>query len=234
MVYQKFGNYELVSSELAEDGDAPVLELLGARMLKDLALKVDSGFLQGNGASDCVGLFNQIGVSTTSVAGVSTIAKAQEAEYQLLLNDGGTDSSTLAWVMHPRSWVGTGGFRRIVTGVASSVEPILQTDPSQSVHSLAGYPVYLSSSISIVTGGTNVGSIAALVDGSQLVIVIRRPARLEFSRTSSSTPTRSRFARRPVGLGVQDPAGGISLSHRHSHLLKGTSTCVESQKAASS
>jgi len=207
IVYSKLSSYETLSSELAEDFDASALSVLGDRMLRDLAAKVDQSFLQGLGAGDVLGIFNQIGVSTTSVAGVSTIAKAQEAEYQLLLNDG----NPTAWIMHPRSWIGTGGFRRIVTGVASSVEPVLQTDPSQSVHSLAGYPVYLSSGIS-TTSGAGAGSTAALVDASQLVVVTRRPATVEVSRdVLFSTDSVGIRATTRVGLGVLDSAGGISL-----------------------
>ena len=208
IVYQKFATYELLSSENIEDANSDALSILGERMLKDLAVRVDSGLIQGTGASDVVGIFNQPGVSTTSVAGVPTIAKAQEAEYQLLNNDG----NPTAWIMAPRSWIGTAGFRRIVTGVASSIQPVLQMDPSQNVNTLSGYPVYLSSSISTTTGATSVGSIAALVDASQLVIVTRRAPRLEVSRdVQFATDSVAIRATTRMGFGVLDAAGGISL-----------------------
>ena len=208
IVYQKYATYELLSSENIEDANSDALAILGERMLKDLAVRVDSGLIQGNGATDVTGIFNQAGVSTTSVAGVATIAKAQEAEFQLLNNDG----SPSAWIMAPRSWVGTAGFRRIVTGVASSIQPVLQMDPSQNVNTLSGYPVYLSSSISTTTGATSVGSTAALVDASQLVIVTRRAPRLEVSRdVQFATDSVAIRATTRMGFGVLDAAGGISL-----------------------
>ena len=208
IVFQKFATYELLSSENIEDANSDALSILGERMLKDLAVRVDSGLIQGNGASDVVGIFNQPGVSTTSVAGVATIAKAQEAEFQMLNNDG----KPSAWIMAPRSWIGTAGFRRIVTGVASSIQPVLQMDPSQNVNTLSGYPVYLSSSISTTTGATSVGSTAALVDASQLVIVTRRAPRLEVSRdVQFATDSVAIRATTRMGFAVLDAAGGISL-----------------------
>jgi HK97 family phage major capsid protein len=208
IVFQKFATYELLSSENIEDANSDALSILGERMLKDLAVRVDSGLIQGNGASDVVGIFNQSGVSTTSVAGVATIAKAQEAEFQLLNNDG----KPSAWIMAPRSWIGTAGFRRIVTGVASSIQPVLQMDPSQNVNTLSGYPVYLSSSISTTTGATSVGSTAALVDASQLVIVTRRAPRLEVSRdVQFATDSVAIRATTRMGFAVLDAAGGVSL-----------------------
>ncbi len=213
VVFQKYSTFELLSAELVEDAHAPVLTVLGNRMLLDLAAKVDSGFLQGNGAADCVGIFNQLGVSTTSVAGVPTIAKAQACEYQLLANDGLKGGNGYgAWIMNPRSWVGTNGFRTIVTGVASSIQPVLSQDPSQNVHSLSGYPVFLSSVISTTTGATNVGSTAALADPSMLIVVTRRPARLEITRDFKfDTDQVAIRATTRVGLGLIDPAGGVSL-----------------------
>ena len=188
------------------------MSILGERMLKDLAVRVDSGLIQGNGASDVVGIFNQPGVSTTSVAGVPTIAKSQEAEFQMLNNDG----KPSAWIMAPRSWIGggtgVGSFRRIVTGVASSIQPVLQMDPSMGVNTLSGYPVYLSSSISTTSGATSVGSTAALVDASQLVIVTRRAPRLEVSRdVQFATDSVAIRATTRMGFAVLDAAGGISL-----------------------
>ena len=208
IVFQKFATYELLSSENIEDANSDALSILGERMLKDLAVRVDSGLIQGNGASDVVGIFNQPGVSTTSVAGVPTIAKSQEAEFQMLNNDG----KPSAWIMAPRSWIGTAGFRRIVTGVASSIQPVLQMDPSQNVNTLSGYPVYLSSSISTTSGATSVGSTAALVDASQLVIVTRRAPRLEVSRdVQFATDSVAIRATTRMGFAVLDAAGGISL-----------------------
>ena len=205
--YTKFATYELISNEAYSDASYDALSLLGERMLMDLAARVDLGLIQGNGANDIVGLFNQPGISTTSVAGVPTIAKAQEAEYQLLANDG----NPTAWLMSSRSWVGASGFRRILVGLASSVQPVLQLDPSQGVSTMSGFPVYTTSAISNTTGATSVGSTVGLVDASQIIIVTRQAPRIEISRdvAFASDSVAIRAVTR-VGLALTDSAGAVS------------------------
>jgi len=206
IVYQKFSTYELLSSELEEDASSSALTAVGNRMLKDLAIRVDNGLLQGTGASDVVGLFLQSGVSSTSVAGLpADFDKVAEAVYQLELNDG----NPVAWIMHPRSWR---IYKQIKTGISSDKTTLLQPDPQQAPKTLEGLPVFTTSTISITSGATSVGSIAAVVDTSQIVVVTRRPARLEVSREFKfdSDQIAIRCTTR-VGLGVIDAAGGISL-----------------------
>jgi HK97 family phage major capsid protein len=204
IVFQKFSTYETISTELEEDFSADALEVLGRRMLRDLAARVDSGFLQGTGASDTVGIFTQPGVSTTSVAALPTdFDKVSEAIYQLELNDG----TPSAWIMHPRSWR---IYKQIKTGIASDKTTLL-ADPQLAPKSLAGLPVFTSSAISL-TSGAGAGSTVAVVDPTQIVVVTRRPARLEVSRdVNFSTDQVAIRATTRVGLGVIDPAGGISL-----------------------
>lgn len=208
IVYQKFSTYETLSTELEEDFNAAALTVLGQRMLRDLAARVDSGLIQGTGALDTVGIFSQPDVSTTSVAGQpADFDKVSEAVYQMELNDGDADNA--AWIMHPRTWR---IFKQIKTGISSDKTTLLEPDPQSAPKSLAGRPVLTSSQISITSGATSVGSTAALVDGSQLVVVTRRPARLEVSRdVNFSTDQVAIRATTRVGLGVVDPAGGISL-----------------------
>ena len=208
IIFGKLGSVEILSSEQIEDSSSQALDIIGQRLLIDLAAKADSQLLQGDGTNGIVGLFNQAGVSSTSIAGVATIAQAQAAEYLMLQNDG----SPSAWLFSPRSWIGTKGFRTIVTGVASSIQPVLTQDPSQGVNTLSGFPVYTSSAISTTTGATSVGSTGALVDASQIVIVTRRPARLEISRDVNFTTDQVAIrATTRIGLGVLDAAGGVSL-----------------------
>lgn len=206
IVYQKFSTYETISTELEEDFSADALAALGARMLKDLGKRVDIGLIQGAGAADVVGLFSQSGVSTTSVAGLPTdFDKVSEAVYQLELNDG----TPGAWIMHPRTWR---IYKQIKTGISSDKTTLLNPDPQDAPKSLEGLPVYTTSAISIVSGATSVGSTAALVDPSQLVVVTRRAPRLEVSRdVAFSTDQIAIRATTRIGLGVIDPAGGISL-----------------------
>jgi HK97 family phage major capsid protein len=205
VVFQKFSTYETLSTELEEDFSAPALNVLGERMLKDLAARVDSGLIQGTGAADIVGIFSQSGASSTSVAGLpADFDKIDEAIYQLELNDG----NPVAWVMHPRSWR---ILKQIKTGIASDKTTLL-ADPQNEPRQLRGLPVFTSSAISITSGATSVGSTAAVVDTSQLIVVTRRPARLEVSRdVAFATDMISIRATTRVGLGVIDAAGGISL-----------------------
>jgi HK97 family phage major capsid protein len=205
VIFQKFATYEILSTELEEDASASALDVLGARMLKDLAARVDSGLLQGTGALDTVGLFSQSGVSTTSVAALPTnFNDVDEAIYKLELNDG----SAKCWVMHPRTWR---ILKTIKTGLASDQTTLL-SDPQSAPSQLRGLPVFTSSAISIVSGATSVGSTAAVLDPEQIVIVTRREPRLEVSRDFRfSTDQLAIRATTRIGLGVIDPAGGISL-----------------------
>lgn len=205
VVYQKFATYETLSTELEEDMSANALEVLGARMLRDLAARVDSGLLQGTGALDCVGLFSQAGVSTTSVAALpADFDNVDEAVYKLELNDG----TPRCWVMHPRTWR---TLKQIKTGIASDKTTLL-SDPQSAPSQLRGLPVFTSSAISILSGATSVGSTAAVLDPEQIVIVTRREPRLEVSRDFRfATDQLAIRATTRIGLGVIDPAGGISL-----------------------
>jgi HK97 family phage major capsid protein len=179
--------------------------VLGDRMLRDLGAKVDNGLLQGTGAADVLGLFNQPSVSTTSVAALPTnLDKVAEAEYQLATNDGHAS----AWIMHPRTWR---ILRKIKTGIASDNRTLLEPDPELAPQTLSGLPVFTSSQISI-TSGAGAGSTAAVVDASQIVIVTRRAPRLEISRDYAfNTDAVAIRATTRIGLGVIDPAGGVSL-----------------------
>jgi HK97 family phage major capsid protein len=205
VVFQKFSTYEILSTELEEDMSASALDVLGQRMLRDLAARVDSGLLQGTGAADVVGLFSQSGVSTTSVAALPTnFNNVDEAIYQLELNDG----TPRCWVMHPRTWR---TLKQVKTGLASDQTTLL-ADPQSAPSQLRGLPVFTSSAISITSGATSVGSTAAVIDPAQIVIVTRREPRLEVSRDFKfQTDQVAIRATTRIGLGVIDPAGGISL-----------------------
>ncbi len=205
VVFQKFSTYETLSTELEEDMTASALDVLGQRMLRDLAARVDSGLLQGTGAADVVGLFSQSGVSTTSVAALPTnFNSVDEAIYQLEANDG----RPRCWVMNPRTWR---ILKQIKTGLASDQTTLL-ADPQTAPSQLRGLPVFTSSAISITSGATSVGSTAAVLDPEQIVVVTRREPRLEVSRDYRfQTDQVAIRATTRIGLGVIDPAGGISL-----------------------
>lgn len=172
----KYGTLETISTELSEDFSADALAAIGENLLRQLAIRVDLGLLEGLGASDAVGIRNVVGANSTSLAGTPTnFATFRTAEYELRLDNG----NPVVWVMHPRTWT---RLQAVKTGIASDETTLLQPDPQQGPRTLLGYPVAFSSQITLVEGATTAGSWAALIDTSQLVIGERRPATLEVSR----------------------------------------------------
>jgi len=169
----KAGTLETISSELVEDYSADALAIFGENLLNQLALKVDLGLLEGNGAGDFLGIRNTAGVNSTSVAATATLAKFRTADYELR-NDNGVGA---VWVMHPRTWNTLAG---IVTGITSDLTTLLEPNPQLGPTALLGLPVAFSSQITLTEG--TLGSWAAVLDTSQLLVCERRPARLEFSK----------------------------------------------------
>ena len=169
----KAGVLETLTSELVEDYSADALAIFGENLLNQLALKVDLGLLEGNGAGDFLGIRNTPGVNSTSVAATATLAKFRTADYELR-NDNGTPQ---VWVMHPRTWNTLSG---IVTGITSDLTTLLEPNPQLGPTALLGLPVAFSSQITLTEG--TLGSWAAVLDTSQLLVCERRPARLEFSQ----------------------------------------------------
>ncbi len=174
---KKYGTYTEISSELGEDFSADAMDVLGSNMLNALALKVDLDLLEGTGAGGVVGLRNWPGINTTSVAGVPTnFAKFREVEYEL--DAANANLTNAVWLMHPRSWWVLGGIK---TGISSDETTLLEPNPQQGPRTLLGYGVRTSSQITL-TEGAGAGSWVGLVDGSQLVVGVRRPATVEISR----------------------------------------------------
>lgn len=173
---QKFGVIEHLTTELVEDYSSAALQVFGQNLLKRLALRVDLGLLEGTGANDIVGIRYVPGANATSVAAVpADFSKFRTAEYELRLDD----ADPRVWVQHPRTWNTLAGIK---TGISSDETTLLEPNPQQGPRTLLGFPVEFSTQITLTEGATNVGSWAALLDTSQLVICERRPARLEFSR----------------------------------------------------
>lgn len=173
----KVAVFSSVSTELVEDAPADALTLLGENLLEALARELDDQMLSGTGSGgDLVGLRNISGVSTTSVAAtpasmdkfVDTIYAAKNA-----------NAVPSCWVLHPRSW---STLAKVKTGITSDNTTLLQPDPQQSAQRLLGLDVIESTQITVAEGATSVGSWVAAVDGRQLVIGERRPARFEISK----------------------------------------------------
>lgn len=175
VVAVKYGTYEIISTELEEDFSTDALAAVGDNLLKQLALKVDLGLLEGTGAPDTVGIRNVPGANSTSLAAAPTnFVKFRDAEYELRADNG----EPAVWVMHPRSW---SRLAAVKTGLASDETTLLSPNPQQGPKTLLGYPVAFSSQITL-TEGAGAGSWAALLDTSQIIVCERRPARLEVSR----------------------------------------------------
>lgn len=205
LVAAKFGTLEVISTELSEDFSVDALAAIGDNLLRQLALRVDLGLLEGLGAGDAVGIRNVVGATNTSLAATPTnFATFRTAEYELRLDNG----TPVVWVMHPRSWT---RLQAIKTGIASDETTLLQPDPQQGPRTLLGYPVEFSSQITLTEGGTSAGSWAALLDTSQLIVGERRPATLEVSRDYGfATDTIGIRATWRGGLAVLNPEA-ISL-----------------------
>lgn len=175
VVAQKYGVLETLTSELLEDYSSDALAAFGGNLMRRLALRVDAGLLEGDGASDVVGIRNVVGANATSVAATpANFAKFRTAELELLTDDG----VPVVWVMHPRTWATLAGIK---TGIASDETTLLESNPQQGPRSLLGHPVRFSTQLTL-TEGAGAGSWAALLDTSQMVVLERRPARLEVSR----------------------------------------------------
>jgi HK97 family phage major capsid protein len=101
---------------------------------------------------------------------------------------------------------------KIVTGIASDQTTLIAPDPREATGaSLFGYPVRMSSQITLTEGATSIGSWAALLDTSQIIVTERRPPTLEVSRHASFSD--DRIAVRATwrgGLAVLNPEA-ISL-----------------------
>ena len=204
VVAAKYGTLETLSTELEEDMEADALGAIGSNLLRQLALKVDLGLLEGLGASEAVGIRNVVGANSTSLAATpSNFVKFRTAEYELRLDNG----EPVVWVMHPRSWSRLGDVK---TGIASDETTLLEPNPQAGPRTLLGYPVAFSSQITL-TEGAGAGSWAGLLDTSQIIVCERRPARLEVSRDVYFDS--DRIAVRATwrgGLGVLNPEA-ISL-----------------------
>ena len=174
---KKYFVYTELSTELEEDFSADALDVIGQNMLNGLALKVDADLLDGTGAGGVVGIRNWPGISTTSVAGVPTdFDDFREVEYEL--DAANADLSSAAWLMNPRSWF---VLSKIKTGITNDVTTLLNPNPQTAARTLLGYSVRTSSQIT-TTEGAGAGSWVGLVDGSQLVVGVRRAPRVEISR----------------------------------------------------
>jgi len=153
------------------------LQAFGSNLLRNLAAAVDNALLEGLGGTDALGIRNIPGVGSTSQAGLPTdYSKFRDAEYTAR----NSNAKPVVWVMHPRTW---NVLAKIVTGIASDRTTLVAPDPREATgSSLFGYPVRMTSQITLTEGATSIGSWAGLLDTSQILVTERRPPALEVSR----------------------------------------------------
>ena len=152
------------SNELARQSVISLDAAIKARMVGDVAAKLDTQFFSagGDGITTPRGLFNLPGTQTVSVGGALS--------YDVLLDAWGkalganVNMGSLKWVMTPSDFV---GLRKIKDAGGKYV---MQPDVTQDgVFRLFGSPVVVTSRVPNTGGSSSTGR-AALVDFSQVVV----------------------------------------------------------------
>lgn len=161
---QAFGNVKLVLKEVAAlvkvsnnllmDASPAVDTIIKQDLVTQLQLAEDLAFIQGTGGSQPLGIYNDSGVSTTTLGSGNgaaiTFDDLMDAMYAIELANG----SMSAWVMHPRT---KNGLRQLKDGNGNYIYNI--GDLTKGLpDSLLGMPVALSTQIPINLGfgsGTN-------------------------------------------------------------------------------
>ena len=163
------------SAEWFEDAQSDPRSILADDLSKQLALKADADFLQGDGTSTAplIGFRHYPGVTATALgsgAGATpTLDNLQDAIYRMRANNGRPS----AWFMHPRT---LNTLRKLKTGLSGDNTYLLRHDPTaEGPDRLFGLPVYTTSQIAITetVGGSTDCSYIVLADMSQVVVGVR-------------------------------------------------------------
>lgn len=169
----------ILSNEVLADSNPSIRQLVAEDHIAQLARLFDSQFLQGNGsAPNLRGILSFSGVN--SVAHAATLADLDvilAATNRLLTNNANPDRAVI--FMHPRLWT---QILTLKTGIASDKQYLASKDVTRALQrQLFGYPVYLSSQLSVNQGtGTN-GTPFAVVDLDQVVICRRAAIEVRYS-----------------------------------------------------
>ncbi|MGH4021753.1 MAG: phage major capsid protein [Pseudonocardiaceae bacterium] len=189
-VPRKVAALTYVSNEVVSDANPDVLDMLSQSMARAMSLKLDLGFFEGTGVAPQIrGLKNTTGVQTVSMgANGAALANLDPfADALGLLAE--ADAAGSAIVMHPRTWRALTKLKEQTSGhnkpllaehAASPAGPVGGGADAgrQSVGSIYGVPVWLSSQLSTTeTQGTaSAASSAYVYDAAQLVAVMRAGA----------------------------------------------------------
>jgi HK97 family phage major capsid protein len=165
------------SHELLVDSTPEAAALIQANMLRALALKFDLGAFEGTGTAPQIrGLKNQSGIQTVSMGtnGATPTNLDPLADAFGLLATANAEGP-YAVVMHPRTWQTLTKLKEQTSG---NNKPLLQGPEAPTKapdRSIYGYPVYLSSQLSITeTQGTSTDASSAYVYQPDQVVVVRR------------------------------------------------------------
>jgi len=141
-----------MSSELFEDSDPAVEQIVMADLARVLALEEDLKYLRGDGSGNTpTGVANISGVHTMTLGAAPTFDDLADAVYRL--NAANAPEEGRAWIMHPREY---NTLRKIKQG--TNVEnAYVWSDPANGEPAqIWGYPVYLTTQIPINLGeGSN-------------------------------------------------------------------------------
>lgn len=183
---QAYAARALGSVEWFEDAQEDPRRILADDLAKQLALKADHDFLQGDGTSTSpiVGFRNYPGVTKTALGsgdgGTPTLDNLQDAIYRMRANNG----RPTAWFMHPRT---LNTFRKLKTGLSGDNTYLLRHEPTaEGADAIFGLPVYATSQISIAEtlGNSTDCSYVVLADMSQVVVGMRGGVRVLFDEYS--------------------------------------------------
>lgn len=152
------------SNELARQSVVSLDAALKARLVRDVAAKIDTQLFSasGDGTTTPKGLFAYTGTQTVAVGGALTLDHLLDAWAKALATN--VDMGRLRWVMTPREFV---KLRKIKDGQQRYQ---LQPDPTQDgVFRLFGAPVTITPRVPDTTGAGPTAR-AALVDFSQIAV----------------------------------------------------------------
>lgn len=152
------------SNELARQSVVALDAALRARLVADVAAKLDGQFLSasGDGITTPRGLFAHPGTQTLPVGGALTLDHLHDAEGLVLAAN--VDPTRVRWVMTSREFV---RLRKIKD---TQGRYLIQPDPTESgAYRLLGHAVIVTNRVPDTTGATPTGR-AALVDFSQVAV----------------------------------------------------------------
>ena len=152
------------SNELARQSVIALDAALKARLVADVAAKLDTQFFSasGDGVTTPKGLFAWAGTQTLAVGGALTLDDLHDAEGLVLA--GNVDPSRVRWVMTSREFV------ELRKAKDTSGRYLIQPDPTEAgAYRLLGHGVTVTNRVPDTTGATPTGR-AALVDFSQIAV----------------------------------------------------------------